>query len=62
MESSKRKLSSRLANALGGNNAGMSTILVLSGSTKKEDLKDSEIKPDYVINDLRDLLKDIPTK
>lgn len=47
---------------LGGNNAGMSTILVLSGSTKKEDLRNSEIKPDYVINDLRDLLKDIPTK
>jgi glycerol 3-phosphatase-2 len=47
---------------LGGKNAGLSTILVLSGSTKKEDLEDSEIKPDYVINDLRDILKDIPTK
>ena len=47
---------------LGGKNAGLSTILVLTGSTKKEDLKDSEIKPDYVINDLRDLLKDIPAK
>ena len=43
----------------GGNHAGLSTILVLSGSTKKEDLKDSEIKPNYVINDLRDLLNDI---
>jgi len=47
---------------LGGKNAGLSTILVLSGSTKKKDLEDSEIKPDYVINDVRDLLKDIPAK
>ncbi len=43
----------------GGKDAGLSTILVLSGSTKKKDLKDSDIKPDHVINNLRDLLKDI---
>ena len=44
---------------LGGNNAGLSTILVLSGSTKRKDLKDSEIKPDYVLNNLKGLLKNI---
>jgi len=44
---------------LGGKIAGISTILALSGSTKREDVKISEIKPDHVINDLRDLLKDI---
>ena len=44
---------------LGGKIAGISTILTLSGSTKKEDVKISEIKPDYVIDDLRGLLKEI---
>ncbi len=44
---------------LGGYSAGISTILSLSGSTKKEDVKISLIKPDFIINDLRDLLKDI---
>jgi len=44
---------------LGGHLAGISTILTLSGSTKIEDVKISEIKPDYIINDLRDLLKEI---
>ncbi len=44
---------------LGGYSAGISTILSLSGSTKKEDIKISAIKPDFVINDLRDLLKEI---
>ena len=45
---------------LGGKNAGITTILVLSGSTKREDIKASEVKPDYVINDLRDLLIEFP--
>lgn len=44
---------------LGGKIAGISTVLSLSGSTKKEDLKISEVKPDYVIKDLRGLLKEI---
>ena len=48
---------------LGGKNAGISTILTLSGSTKKEDISESAIKPDFIINDLRDLLIDIhPTQ
>lgn len=44
---------------LGGKIAGISTILTLSGSTKKEDVKISEVKPDYVIDDLRGLLDEI---
>lgn len=41
---------------LGGKNAGIKTILALSGSTNLDDISKSEVKPDYVINDLRDLL------
>jgi glycerol 3-phosphatase-2 len=44
----------------GGRNAGIAAILALSGSTSEDDLKHSEIKPDYVIRDLRDLFKDAP--
>jgi glycerol-1-phosphatase len=44
----------------GGKKAGISTILALSGSTTEEDITHSEIKPDYIIKDLRDLLKDTP--
>lgn len=43
---------------LGGMRAGLATILVLSGSTTKEEISKSEIKPDYVINNLEDLLKE----
>lgn len=42
---------------VGGKRVGIKTILVLSGSTKEDEISKSEIKPDYVINDLRDLLK-----
>ena len=42
----------------GGRNAGISTILTLSGSTSEEDIRHSEIKPDYVIRDLRGLFSD----
>lgn len=42
---------------LGGKRAGIGTILALSGSTKLDELSKSEIKPDYVIDDLRCLLK-----
>jgi phosphoglycolate/pyridoxal phosphate phosphatase family enzyme len=44
----------------GGKKAGISTILALSGSVTEEDIENSEIKPDYIIKDLRDVLKDIP--
>jgi 4-nitrophenyl phosphatase len=43
---------------LGGKRAGLATILVLSGSTTKEEISRSEIKPDYVIDNLEDLLKE----
>lgn len=35
-----------------GKKAGMKTALVLTGYTKKEDLKHTEIKPDYVLDSL----------
>ena len=35
-----------------GVNAGVDTILVLSGETKEEDVSRSEIKPTYVIQDI----------
>jgi len=38
-----------------GKQEGMKTALVLTGETKLEDVKRSEIKPDYVIKDLREL-------
>ena len=44
----------------GGKRAGIITILTLTGSTKKEDIAGSDIKPDYVINDLRGLYEDVP--
>lgn len=40
----------------GGKRAKISTILALSGSTDRGDLSRSQIIPDYVIEDLRDLL------
>jgi HAD superfamily hydrolase (TIGR01457 family) len=43
---------------VGGKRAGITTILVLSGSTKQDELSKSEIIPDYVIDNLRDLLKE----
>jgi len=39
--------------------AGIKTILVLSGETKREDLRDSEFQPDLVVKDLGKLLKSI---
>ncbi|NIP31947.1 MAG: HAD-IIA family hydrolase [Candidatus Dadabacteria bacterium] len=41
---------------LGGKNAGFKTALALTGNTNTNDLKKSEIKPDYVINDLSQLI------
>lgn len=46
---------------IGGKRAGIKTILVLSGSTKEEDLYSGDLMPDYLINDLRGLLSQIDT-
>jgi len=40
----------------GANNAGMSSILVLSGVAKREDLEESSVQPDLVIDSIHDLL------
>lgn len=45
----------------GGKNAGIGTILALSGSTSEEDVIESETRPDHIIRDLRDLLREIPS-
>lgn len=44
---------------LAGNNAGVSSILVLSGGTDEEKLKASEIKPTYVFKNIRELLSEL---
>ncbi|HEX3036441.1 MAG TPA: HAD-IIA family hydrolase [Thermodesulfobacteriota bacterium] len=49
---------SLFSDILGGKRAGITTILALTGSTKQSDLSKSEIIPNYVIGDLRDLLKE----
>ncbi len=43
---------------LGGKRTGLTTILVLSGITSRNDLAKSEVTPDYVIDNLAGLLKD----
>ena len=40
---------------LGGQNAGLHTILVLSGVSKPEDIKIQNIEPDYVFADISEL-------
>lgn len=42
---------------LAGQNAGTHTLLVLSGSTSREDLEQSSLKPDHVYADLAEVLK-----
>ncbi len=44
---------------LAGQNAGTHTLLVLSGSSSREDLEKSSIKPDHVYENLDDLLKEL---
>jgi len=44
---------------LAGRNAGTHTLLVLSGSSSREDLEKSSIKPDHVYIDLADLMKEL---
>lgn len=34
----------------------VTSILVLSGESTKEDVKNSEVKPDYIVEDLREIL------
>lgn len=41
--------------AIGANN-GVTSILVLTGETRLEDLKDSRVKPDFVFNRLSDMI------
>lgn len=41
----------------GGINAGIKTALTLTGLTKRSDLKVSVVKPDYVFEDLSELLR-----
>ena len=40
---------------LGGHRAGLSTILVLSGATSRQELENSSIKPDLVFENVRQL-------
>lgn len=42
-----------------GINAGVTTVCVLSGETKKEDLVESSFKPTYVLNDISEITKKI---
>lgn len=41
---------------LGGGRIGLSTLLVLSGCTAKEEAKESAVRPDYIIENLSSLL------
>jgi 4-nitrophenyl phosphatase len=40
---------------LGGHNAGLKTILVLSGATNRQDVESAAVKPDLVFGDIRHL-------
>jgi 4-nitrophenyl phosphatase len=40
-----------------GKLGGVQTLLVMSGVTSHEDLKQSKVKPDYVLDGFGDLLK-----
>lgn len=40
-----------------GVNAGVDTVLVLSGETKREDLAHSAVQPTFVLKDIKELLK-----
>ncbi len=39
-----------------GLNAGVTTVLVLSGETKKDDLKTTEFTPKYVFNNIKEIM------
>ena len=38
-----------------GKNAGIDTLLVLSGESTVEDMEKSEVKPDYILKDIKAL-------
>ena len=42
-----------------GINAGVTSILVLSGETTMEDYKKSDVKPDYILDSVKDMLNAI---
>lgn len=42
-----------------GVNAGVTSVLVLSGETAKEDAEKSDIKPTYILNSVKDILNSI---
>ena len=42
-----------------GYNAGVDTVLVLSGEGTREDAASSDTKPTYIMNDIKELLKNI---
>lgn len=42
-----------------GINAGVTSILVLSGETTMEDYKKSDVKPDYILDSVKDILNAI---
>lgn len=42
-----------------GINAGVTSILVLSGETTMEDYKKSDVKPDYILDSVKDILEAI---
>ena len=44
---------------LGGQNAGLTALLVLSGITTREELLTSTIQPDYVYDDIRDVARQL---
>ena len=45
-----------------GVNAGVDTVLVLSGETKAEDVAASDVKPAFVLRDVKELLAVIRTE
>jgi ribonucleotide monophosphatase NagD (HAD superfamily) len=42
-----------------GNNAGITSIFVLSGEGTLDDVKKSDVKPDFIYNDIQQLYSDI---
>jgi glycerol-1-phosphatase len=43
------------ADIAGGKSAGLTTILVLTGTTSREDLEAAEVQPDFLLDDLSGL-------
>ncbi|MBQ9648412.1 MAG: HAD-IIA family hydrolase [Oscillospiraceae bacterium] len=45
-----------------GVNAGVDTVLVLSGETKREDVETSDVKPSFILRDVKEYLNILKTK